>query len=162
MGDKFPRYPSDVSDGDEPSFAPTKSDRSLLGTERGTDFTRRFEMDAAGNLFVTVGKIAESEELLHSASLTGIADNTATAFPAFTASAETKVYRVLLSGEGAADYEIRHNGSVIATRRTNLELDTEHVFAKGFVLAFGDTLDAVVTHFSTGNTKDFNLYIYGA
>lgn len=56
MGDPFPRYPEDVIDGDEPTYAPTKSDHSLLAAERGTQHTKRLETDADNNLYVNVAE----------------------------------------------------------------------------------------------------------
>lgn len=56
MGDPFPRYPEDVIDGDEPTFAPTKSDHSLLAAQRGTHKTKRLETDADNNLYVNVAQ----------------------------------------------------------------------------------------------------------
>jgi len=162
MGKNWPKYPGDVSDGDEASHAPTKNDRSLLGTERGNDSTRRLELDANRNLYTNVAADSRTESLLYSASLSGIADSTPTAFVAYTAPATQKVYRVEVSGQGAADYTLRVNAGTISIKRTNLELNVSFVFDKGLSLAFGDTMDVVVDHCSIGNTKDFNLFIYGA
>lgn len=162
MGELWPKYPNDVSDGDEVSHAPTKNDRSLLGTERGTQSTRRFEMDADRNLYTNIGADSRTEGLLYSASLTAVVDSTPTAFVAYTAPAAKKVYKVVVSGEGAADYTLRLNAGSLGIKRTNLELNIEFVFDKGISLAFGDALDVVVDHCSIGNTKDFDLFVYGA
>jgi len=54
MGLNFPKYPGDVSDGDEHAYSPNKTKDSLLATERGTDSTRRLETDVDRNLYVNV------------------------------------------------------------------------------------------------------------
>lgn len=54
MGLNFPKYPGDVSDGDEHSHSPNKTKDSLLATKRGTDSTRRLETDDNRNLYVNV------------------------------------------------------------------------------------------------------------
>lgn len=162
MGEFWPKYPSDVNDGDEPTHAPTKSDRTLLGSERGTQYARRLETDSNRNLYTNIADDSRTESLLYSASLSGIAASTPTAFTAYTAPATKKVYRVEVSGEGAADYVLRVNSSTVGIKRTNLELNTTFVFDKGLSLAFGDSMDVVVDHCSIGHTKDFDLHIYGA
>lgn len=162
MGKEFPKYPSDVADGDERAYSPHKTTDSLLATQRGTDFTRRLETDSERNLYVNIGKdTSKSIDLLYSASLSSIAANTPTAFVAYTAPSAKVVYKIIISGEAAANYLFRKNASDLSTRRTNLELDVELNFDQGLPLVFGDTLDAVVEHLSTGHTKDFNFYIYG-
>ena len=162
MGEIWPKFPQDVQDGDEVSHAPTKNDRSLLGTERGTQSTRRFEMDAERNLYTNIGADSRTEGLLYSTSLSAVVDSTPTAFVAYTAPSAKKVYKILLSGQGAADYTLRLNAGTIGVRRTNLDLDVEFTFEKGLSLVFGDALDVVVDHCSIGNTKDFDLFVYGA
>ena len=164
MGLKFPNNPPGPGsrDGDEVTTAPSKNDRSLLGAERDTDHTRRLETDSSRNLYVNVAKDSKSETLLYTASLSAIAAATPTAFVAYTVPSTQQITRVALWGEGAADYTLRLNGSVIGTKGTNLKMDTEFVFDHGYPVVAADTVDVVVDHCSTGHTKDFKIYIYGA
>jgi len=162
MGLNWPKYPQDVNDGDEVSHAPTKNDRSLLGTERGTDSTRRLELDTDRNLYTNIGADSRSESLLYSASLSTIADSTPTAFTAYTAPSAQKIYRVEVTGSGCADYALRINASTVGMKQTNIEMGVVFTFDRGYPVAFGDSVDLVVEHFVPGKTKDFNLYVYGA
>jgi hypothetical protein len=157
----FPKYPEDTTDGDERTFSPHKTTDGLLAAERGTDFTRRIETDANRNLYVNVAADARKDTLLYSAALGPIADSTPTAFVAYTAPSAIKVYKVLISGAVATDFNLRHNGSSIGTKFTNLEMQVEFKFDQGFELAITDTMDAVVEHCLTGKTKSYNIYIYG-
>lgn len=161
MGELWPKYPSEVTDGDEPSHSPTKSQNSVLGTERGTQSTRRLEMDTTGNAYVNVGADSRRSTLLYSAAIGPIAASTPTAFVAYTAPSAVKVYKVLISGAAYSDFILRHNASSIGIKYTNLEMQIEFQFDQGFELAATDTIDAVVEHCVTGKTKSYNIYIYG-
>ena len=161
MGALWPKYPTDVGDGDEPSHSPNKSQNSLLGTERGTDYTRRLETDANNNLYTAIASDARQDTLLFSSSLSSVAANTPTAFTAYIAPSAVKVYKVLVVGSAYTDFTLRHLGSPIAKKLTNLEMQVEFEFKHGFNLASTDTLDCVVEHCVDGKTKDFNIYIYG-
>lgn len=161
MGQGWPKYPSDVGDGDEPSHSPNKSQNSLLGTERGTDYTRRLETDGNNNLYTAIGSDSRQDTLLFSGSLSGIAANTPTAFTAYVAPSPVKVSKVLISGSAYSDFNLRHLGSSIGVKYTNLEMQVEFIFSHGYNLSATDTLDAVVEHCVTGKTKDFNIYVYG-
>jgi len=161
MGEIFPKYPTEVSDGDEPSYSPTKTHKSVLGVERGTQYTRRLEMDADGNAYVNVAADARKDTLLFSASLSSIAASTPTAFTAYTAPSAVKIYKVLITGSAYTDFTLRHLGSSIGKKLTNLEMQVEFSFDQGYELATSDSMDAIVDHCVTGKTKDFNIYIYG-
>lgn len=164
MGLDFPKNPPGpgTRDGDEVTTAPAKNDRSLLGAERGTDHTRRLETDANRNLYVNVAADSKSETLLYSDTISALAASTPTAFVAYTVPSDQQITRVALWGQGAADYTLRLNGGTIGQKGTNLELNTEFVFGSGYPVATADSVDVVVDHCSTGHTKDFKLYIYGA
>jgi len=161
VGQNWPRYPSDVNDGDEPSHSPNKSHKSLLGTERGTDYTRRLETDSNNNLFVNVAADNRKDTLLYTNSLSSIAADTPTTFTAYNAPSAVKIYKVLISGSAYTDFDLRHNGSVIGRKLTNLEMQVEFIFDQGYEIATADTIDAIVEHCVTGKTKNFNIYIYG-
>lgn len=163
MGLLYPKNPPGpgARDGDEVTTAPTKNDRTLLVSERGTDDARRLETDASRNLYVNVAADGRKETLLYSASIGPIADSTPTAFVAYTAPSTIKVYEVLISGAVATDFDLRHNGSSIGKKFTNLEMQVVYKFNQGFELAITDTLDAVVEHCLTGKTKSYDIYIYG-
>ena len=161
MGLNWPKYPTDVSDGDDVSHGPRKNDRSLLGTERGTDYTRRLETDSNRNLHVNVANDSRRDTLLYSATLGPIAASTPTAFVAYTAGTAVKVYKVLISGAAYSDFNLRHLGSSIGIKLTNHEMQVEFDFPHGYDMAVSDTMDAVVEHCVTGQTKSYNIYIYG-
>jgi hypothetical protein len=160
MGEKFPKYPDDVVDGDEPSFSPNKTMKSVLGTEQGTQATRRILLKN-GRVLTDSVMSTLPETLLYTASLSNVIDSTPTAFVAYTAPSAKTITRVLVSGEGAADYILRLNGSDIGTRRTTIELNAEYPFKQGLSIVATNTLDILVNHCSIGNLKDFELYIYG-
>ena len=161
MGLEWPKYPTDVQGGDEPTHAPTKNDRSLLGAQRGTQQTRRLETDADSNLYVSVAADERKDTLLYTATISSIAAATPTAFLAYTAPVAVKVRKVLISGAANSDFNLRHLGSSIGKKYTNLEMQVEFEFPQGFELAALDTMDAVVEHCVTGHTKSYNIYIYG-
>lgn len=161
MGEKFPKYPTEVSDGDEPSYSPNKTHKSVLGVERGSHYTRRLEMDADGNAYVNIAADGRKDTLLYSASIGPIAASTPTAFVAYTAGTAVKVYKVLITGSAYADFTLRHLGSTIGKKLTNLEMQVEFEFPQGYEMAITDTMDAVVEHCITGKTKSYDIYIYG-
>lgn len=161
MGEKWPKYPTEVADGDEPSYSPTKNDRSLLGTERGTDYTRRLATDANGNLYTRSTEDDRKDTLLYTASLSSIAASTPTTFTAYTAPSDVKVYKVLIVGSAYTDFDLRHNTSGIGKKLSNHEMQVEFYFDQGYELGTGDTMDAIVEHCVVGKTKNFNIYIYG-
>lgn len=161
MGALWPKYPTDVKDGDEPSHSPNKSQNSLLGTERGTDYTRRLETDSNNNLYTSIAADSRQDTLLFSGSLSSIAANTPTAFTAYIAPSAVKVYKVLITGSAYSDFTLRHLSSPIAKKLTNLEMQVEFIFEHGYSLDATDTLDAIVEHYVTGKTKDYNIFVYG-
>lgn len=162
MGKEFPKFPDDTLDGDEVTFAPTKADRSLLAAERGTDSTRRIEVDASRNLMVNVAADSKSETLLHSATLTALASDTPTAFAAYAVPSTQQITRVLVWGDTTADFTLRLNASEIGKKGTLVSLDADFVFSSGYPVVTADSVDVVVEHFSTGKSRNFKLYIYGA
>lgn len=56
MSASWPKYPEDVSGGDEPTFSPAKSQNSLLAAERASQKTKRLETDGQNNLYVNIGQ----------------------------------------------------------------------------------------------------------
>lgn len=162
MGKHYPSYPGDVQDGDEPSFSPNKTQHSLLGTERGTDYTRRIETDADGSLHVNISSTSALESLLHSGSTGPIASATPTTISTYNAVGDRIIYKITVSGEAAADFTLRKNLSTIDIKRTNIDLNAVFSFPHGMALASGDTLDVRVTHESTGNLRTFDMFVFGA
>lgn len=165
MGLNFPNYPGDVQGGDEPTFAPTKNDRGLLGAERGTDQTRRIELDSARNLYVHV---AANDAAL--SSVTALAGGSITAIPAatlstivtYTAPAIKKVARIGVSGTIYGTYQLFINTILVETRRSSPARSMDFLFDIPLLMNSGDVMDIKVTHQFTAQLEDFNSTIYGA
>lgn len=166
MGDTFPQYPNEVQDGDEVTHAPTKGDRSLLGAERGTQFTRRLETDVDRNLYVHVA----ADDTSGSASVAPMAVGAAAAVPAsslttivtYTAIVAARITRVSVSGTDYAKFQLFLNTVLIETQRTSPERSLDFLFDVPLGMAPGDILDVKVTHYATGVLADFESTIYGA
>lgn len=166
MGDTFPQYPSDVQDGDEVTHAPTKGDRSLLGAERGTQFTRRLETDVDRNLFVHVADDdtapPSSVAVLATGSAANVPDSTLTTIVTYTAAVAKKVTRISVSGTMYGKFQLFRNTVLIETKRTSPERSADFVFDVPFGMAPGDILDVKVTQYQIGLLGDFESTIYGA
>lgn len=158
----FPKYPGDVSDGDEHSHSPKKTKDSLLATERGTDFTRRIETDSDRNLYVNIGNSDLAMSILAKATLPGLADNTLTTVLSFVASSSTKVSRVGCSGDGPADFFLYVNTDRKEVKRSSTgDLDKEFVFNPMLSFNQNDVIEIKVLHHATDKTKTFDVVIYG-
>lgn len=168
----FPKYPTDVSDGDEHSHSPHKTHDSLLATERGTDFTRRIETDGSRNVYVHVAAddtvlpggsgIPGSVDTLATGSQTGISANLLTTVVTYTAGATAKITRIGVSGTEYAKYQLFKNTNLIETKRTGPDRSVDFIFNSPLIMSSGDILDVKVTHFYTGNTLDVEASVYGA
>lgn len=166
MGDTFPQYPNEVQDGDEVTHAPNKGDRSLLGAERGTQYTRRLETDADRNLFVHVAADDTGTSFvvapLAGNGITGVPASTLSTIVTYTAVATTRITRIAVSGTDYAKFQLFLNASLIETRRSSPERSLDFPFDVPLGLAPGDVLDVKVTHYATGVLADFEATIYGA
>lgn len=166
MGDTWPIYPNEVQDGDEPTHAPTKSDHSLLGAERGTQNTRRLETDDERNLYVHVADddtaLPSSVAILATSSAANVPDSTLTTIVTYTAVAATKITRIAVSGTMYGKFQLFKNTVLFETRRTSPERSTDFAFNSPLSLALGDILDVKVTQFQIGLLGDFESTVYGA
>ena len=166
MGLNFPNYPGDVQGGDEPTFAPTKNDRGLLGAERGTDQTRRLELDSSRNLYVRVAAddtaAPASVTALAGSSVTGVTDNTLTTILTYTAPAAVKLTRIGVSGTDYAKFQLFLNTVLVETKRSGPDRSLDFMFTRPLALASSDVLDVKVTHYNTGLTSNFESTVYGA
>jgi len=162
MGLEFPKYPVDVSDGDERSHSPNKTTDSLLATERGTDYTRRIETDGNRNLYVNVAGSDLVSAILTKGTVSGLADNTLVTVVTFVAGASNKLSRIGCSGDGLADFMFFINTDKKETKRSEtLDLDKEFNFNPMLTLNNNDVVEIKVIHYSTGHTKTFDVTIYG-
>lgn len=165
MALNFPNYPENVG-GDEPTLAPTKNDRAILGAERGTQFTRRIETDADRNLFVRVAAddVAPPAQVsaLASDDATSVPDNSLTTILTFTAAADTRLTRIAVSGTDYAKFQIFLDTVLIETRRSGPDRSLDFAFTAPLGMAVGQILDIKVTHYATGVLADFESTIYGA
>lgn len=165
MGLHFPDYPGDVTDGDEQSHSPHKTTSSLLGTERGTDYTRRLETDANRNLYVNVAASPATAPQAVSAAangaVTGIPTTTLTTIVTFSAASDTKITRIGCSGTCYAKYQLFLNTVLVETKRSGPERSIDFLFNRPWAMVTGDVLDVKVTHYVTGGLEDFESTIYG-
>jgi hypothetical protein len=161
----FPKYPTDVSDGDEHSHSPHKTHDSILATERGTDFTRRIETDANRNVYVNVAgnsSLPASVDTLATGAQTSISANLLTTIVTYTAPSTKGITRISVSGTEYAKYQLFKNTNLIETKRTGPDRSTDFIFSSPLAMSSGDVLDVKVIHFYTGNTLDVESSIYGA
>jgi hypothetical protein len=167
VGFLYPKYPTDVSDGDEQSFSPNKTTPSLLGTERGTDYTRRLETDADRNLLVAIDKdnsaASAVSSVLATGAVSGLIDSTLTTITTFVAPGETLITKVSCSGDAPADFTLLLNTVQIDIKRSSTaDLDKEFSFSHPFKMLLNDVLDIKVFHHAPGKSRTFNTTIYGA
>jgi hypothetical protein len=165
MGLEYPKYPGDVSDGDERAYSPHKTTDSLLATERGTDYTRRIETDANRNLYVNVAAspttAPSSVSALAGGMIPSVPATTLTTLATYTATVPTKITRIGCSGTCYAKYQLVLNTSIIETKRSGPERSIDFVFERPLNLLIGDILDIKVTHYVTSSLEDFEATIYG-
>ena len=165
MGLLFPNYPENIQ-GDEPTYAPTKSDRTLLGAERGTQLSRRLETDSDPNLYVRIAAddVAPPAQVsaLASDDVTGVSDGVLTTILTFTAAADTRLTRIAISGTDYAKFQIFIDTLLVETKRSGPDRSVELAFVAPLGLAAGQILDVKVTHYATGVLADFESTVYGA
>lgn len=166
MALEFPKYPTDVSDGDERTYSPHKTTDSLLAAERGTDYTRRLETDSNRNLYVNIaasGVLPPSAvNALAVGGITSIPASTLVTIVTFTAASDVKLSKISVSGTDYAKFQIFKNTSLIETKRSSPERSLDFDFAIPLNLVSGDILDVKVTHYAPGVLADFESTIYGA
>ena len=166
MGLLFPDYPADVQGGDEPTHAPTKNDRSLLGAERGNDQTRRLETDSDRNLYVRIAAddVAAPARVsaLASDDVTSVPDGSLTTILTYTAAAATRLTRISVSGTDYAKFQIFLDTVLIETKGSGPDGSLDFSFTSPLGLDVGQILDVKVTHYAPGVLSDFESTIYGA
>jgi hypothetical protein len=162
VGLEFPKYPGDVSDGDERAYSPKKTTDALLVTERGTDYTRRLETDSNRNLYVNVGGSSLSVSILTKGTVLGLADGVPATVVSFVASSTTMISRIGCSGNGPTDFMLYINTDKKETKRSDtLDLDKEFIFDPMLALNNNDVVEIRVIHHAVGKLKDCNVTIYG-
>lgn len=167
MALEFPKYSENVG-GDEPTLAPTKNDRGLLGAERGTQFTRRIETDSDRNLFVRIAAVdgnilvPSSVSAIAGGSVTGVTASTLTTVLTYTAATAIRATRIGVSGTDYAKFQIFLNTVLIETKRSGPDRSLDFAFTSPLSLVIGDVLDVKVTHYAPGVLADFESTIYGA
>ena len=165
MAYNWPNYPENVG-GDEPTASPTKNQNSLLGSERGTQFTRRLETDVDNNLFVRVAGDDVAPPAVVSAlandDVTNVPDGALTTILTLTAIADTKITRIAVSGTDYAKFQLFIDTVLIETKRSSPERSLDFIFTAPLGLVAGQILDVKVTHYATGVLADFESTIYGA
>jgi hypothetical protein len=165
MGLEFPKYPGDVSDGDERAYSPHKTTDSLLAAERGTDSTRRIETDGNRNLYVNVAgnsSLPSSIDTLATGAQTSVAANLLTTIVTLTAATAKGITKVSVSGTEYAKFQLFKNTNLIDTKRTGPDRSVDFVFINPLSMSAGDILDVKVTHFHGTILIDVEASIYGA
>lgn len=161
----FPNYPENVG-GDEPTLAPTKNDRAILGAERGTQFARRIETDADRNLYVRVAAddVAPPAKVSPIASngVVGVTASTLTTILTYTAATATRLTRIAVSGTDYAKFQIFLDTVLVETRRSGPDRSLDFTFTAPLGMDAGQILDVKVTHYAPGVLADFESTIYGA
>src|SRR6185295_319025 len=166
MAYTWPKYPDDVQDGDEATHSPTKSQNTLLGSERGTQSSRRLETDASNNLYVNLAAVGtdifipSSVSPLAIGSVTNVPANTITTILTYTAAATTKLIRIGVSGTDYAKFQLFLNTILIETKRSGPNRSLDFAFTSPLNLTAGDILDVKVTHYAPGVLADFESTIY--
>lgn len=165
MALNWPNYPENVG-GDEPTVAPTKNDRGLLGAERATQFTRRLETDANRNLYVRVAAddVAPPATVgaLASDSVVGVTNGVLTTVLTYTAVANVRLTRISVSGTDYAKFQLFLNTTLVETKRSGPDRSLDFIFTAPLGLDAGDILDVKVTHYAPGVSADFESTVYGA
>lgn len=167
MAYTWPNYPENVG-GDEPTTSPNKNQNGLLGSERGTQFTRRLETDASNNLFVRIGAIdpllfvPSNVSALAGSSITGVTASTLSTILTYTAATAKRLVRIGVSGTDYAKFQLFLNTVLIETKRSGPDRSLDFAFTSPLSLAIGDILDVKVTHYAPGVSADFESTIYGA
>jgi len=165
MGIPWPNSPD--RDGDDYTYSPMKNKESLLAAERGTDKTRRIEVDSERNLNVHIQKDSSGGGLevtvLATGSTGAINAATLTNIVTHTATADQKLSKISCSGDGPADFTLFHNVTQIDIKRSSTgDLDKEFLFEDPYQISSGDVITIKVYHYATGKTKTFDATIYGA
>lgn len=167
MGLLFPNYPEHIQ-GDEPTYAPQKSDHTLLGAERGTQLSRRLETDSNRNLYVRIAAadvdvfVPSSVAALANGSVTNVPASTLTTILTYTAAVATRLTRISVSGTDYAKFQIFINTVLIETKRSGPDRSLDFSFTSPLALSIGQILDVKVTHYAPGVLADFESTIYGA
>lgn len=165
MALNWPNYPENVG-GDEPTVAPTKNDRAILGAERGTQFSRRLETDVDRNLYVRVAAddVAPPAQVSALAydDVTNVPDGTLTTILTYTAAAATRLTKIVVSGTDYAKFQIFLDTVLIETRRSGPDRSLDFTFTAPLGMAIGQILDVKVTHYAPAVLADFESTLYGA
>lgn len=92
--------------------------------------------------------------------ITSVASSILTTISIYTASQDSRLKLIEVSGSNIADYKILYNASVIAKKRTYFggSLNESFSFEKGFILLNGDTITVKVIH-TRPFVGDFNSNI---
>jgi len=166
VGKHFPEYPGDVQDGDEPSYSPNKTHKSVLGVERGTDSTRRIETDIDGNTYVHVAVDDTADSIIVSplsvGAVSSVSDTVLTTIVTYTAASAVKITRISISGTVYAKFQLFYNTTLIETIRSGPDRTMFIEFKSPLSLISSDVLDVKVTHYNTGLMENFEATIYGA
>jgi len=164
MGQPFPD-PIDL-DGDDPVQSPYKNQKSLLGSLRGANKSRRLETDADNNLYVHVADDDTAGSMVVSpiavGSVTSVPSSTLTTIVTYTAAATTRLSRISVSGTVYAKYQLFFNTVLVETKRSGPERSIDFAFKSPLGMVATDILDVKVTHYNTALLENFEATVYGA
>lgn len=157
-------YPINASqDGDNEALAPTTLSRTLLGAERGTQNSRRLEVDSNRNLYVSIAADSTKTNVSSLAydEVANVVANSETTVVTYTAATDLIITRISISGDVYAKVKVYINSSTIETKRMGADRNVDFVWADGMVVNNGDIIDVKVIHFATGTTPNYEASIYG-
>lgn len=165
MGKPFPKYPENLA-GDEPTYAPTKSDRSLLAAERGTQSTKRLETDSLNNLYVNIASgstgipVFTSTVNSYSETLVPFATPTTILTYAVPLGQTLYVLEAIGWGDTNGEFLIKVNGITKGGGRTTAatpNFEGDYIAAPIIAMA-GDIVTIVAEHFNpSSKTMKANL-----
>lgn len=166
MSASWPKYPEDVSGGDEPTFSPAKSQNSLLAAERASQKTKRLETDGQNNLYVNIGQDSTNgtgfANTVNSYSETLVPFATVTTILTYTVPAAQSLYvtEIIGWGDTSGEFLIKVNGLTKGGGRSTAADPNFFGDYRGapIVAAAGDVVTITAEHYNpSARTMKANL-----
>jgi hypothetical protein len=164
MGLDYPKYPTDVTGGDEATYSPAKGQHSLLGAEVGTQRTKRILIGADGGLLVHGTNFGSYGSPINVFSEVDAGFSVETTILTYTVPAGQtfSVTRVVAWGDWDGEYLIRVDGVLhgggrtsVADRTLNIPYDTGPIIANS-----AQVVTVTITHYNPA-TKHFRANLLG-
>lgn len=164
MGQHYPNYPVDTSDGDDPTFSPQKGQNSLLAALKGTQSTRRLLVDPDGGLLVhsTNGETVGSPVNVFSEVDAMFATETTILTYTVPAGMTLSLTTVIGWGDNVGEFLVRVDGVLRGGGRTSaatLTLDLPYDSAP-IIANAGQVVTVTITHYAPA-TRHFRANMLG-